>query len=266
MLGTPSSKGSGGEPSTFEHHLAPGLSSPSDSASVQRGYMPKYFGSLHTESCRADPIYQPVSGRHHPASISGKPLPTSPLTTVSQCLCNERNYLKHTDGQTNNTKRRYFWFKRIILSLKRKRSVALRGERCHSAVGPARIRLQGLIWIRKRSLPDPLTHTEPMPKAVVSLSRLRASREVLGAAGFTPLNTNQLHKVWRTGGAAPHGTDAATVSGKHMRPLIYPGDTSHMLHVNHTLTGFAGSGLQRALKNPFARTISFLRVPRLVKT
>lgn len=51
-----------------------------------------------------------------------------------------------------------------------------------------------------------------------------------------------------------------------MRPLVYPGDTGHMLHVNHTLTGFAGSGVQRAVKNPFARTISFLHVPRLVKT
>lgn len=34
-----------------------------------------------------------------------------------------------------------------------------------------------------------------------------------------------------------------------------------MLHVNHTLTRFAGSALQRAVKNPFARPISFLHVP-----
>lgn len=75
-----------------------------------------------------------------------------------------------------------------------------------------------------------------------------------------------LQKVWRTDGAAPPGTDPATVSGEHMRPLVYPGNTGHMLRVNHTLTGFAGSGLQRAVKIPFARTISFLRVPRLLKT
>lgn len=95
------------------------------------GYVPEYFGYLHAESCPADPIYQPVSGRHRPASTSGKLLPASPLATISQCLRNERNYLKHPDGQTNNTKRRYFWFKRIILSLKRKRPVALRAERPH---------------------------------------------------------------------------------------------------------------------------------------
>lgn len=74
-------------------------------------------------------IYQPVPGRHRPASTSAKPLPISPPTTISQCLCNEHSYLKHTDGQTNDTKRRYFWFKRIILSLKRKRALALGGER-----------------------------------------------------------------------------------------------------------------------------------------
>lgn len=34
-----------------------------------------------------------------------------------------------------------------------------------------------------------------------------------------------------------------------------------MLHVNHTLTRFAGSALQRAVKSPFARPISFLHVP-----
>lgn len=131
MLVAPSSGGSGGEPNTSEHHLALGSSSPSNATPTQGGYVPEYFDYLHAESCPADPIYQPVSGRHRPASISGKLLPTSPLTTISQCLRNERNYLKHPDGQTNNTKRRYFWFKRIILSLKRKRPVALRGERPH---------------------------------------------------------------------------------------------------------------------------------------
>lgn len=175
-----------------------------------------------------------TTGRHHSDIIPGRSSPClyTPHTTVSQCLCNELSYLNHTDRQTDRRHKKKVLLVQMLNTVLRKHLVGLRAERPHWAVGSTWVQPQGCIYIRKCSPPGPQTPPKPTLKA--------SSTTVHPRSAQCSRSHPACKKVWRRDAAAPPGIDPDPILGKHRSPLIYPTDTTHRSHGNHTPVCRAG--------------------------